>query len=124
MNVHDEIDQAIAAHREWKFKLRTAIDTGECESTPEKVKKDNNCSFGKWLHERIDPSVKGSPYYNEIVDLHARFHKEAGSILEMALNGKPEKARELMESGNDFVTLSSLLTLKMTEWQRSLASTK
>ena len=53
MSVHDEIDKAISAHGMWKQKLRNAIDTGECESTPAKVKMDNNCAFGKWLYERI-----------------------------------------------------------------------
>jgi len=48
-------------------KLRSAIDTGECESPPEKVKMDNNCAFGKLLDERIEASVKGSPHYNEVV---------------------------------------------------------
>ena len=122
MSVQEEIDLAIAAHRDWKFKLRTAIDTGKCESTPEKVKMDNNCSFGKWLHERIDPAVKHTPHYNEIVDLHAKFHQEAGSILELALNGNVEKARDLMEPGSTFVTLSSNLTLKMMDWKKHLAS--
>lgn len=122
MSVQDEINQAIAAHREWKFKLRTAIDTGECESTPDKVKMDNNCAFGKWLHERIDPSVKGTPHYNEIVDLHAQFHQEAGSILELALNGNPAAANDLMETGSKFVTLSSKLTLKMMDWQKHLGA--
>lgn len=122
MSVHEEIDLAIRAHREWKFKLRQAIDSGTCESTPEKVKMDNNCSFGKWLHNRIDPTVKSTPHYNEIVDLHAQFHKEAGSILELALNGHVTEANDLMKSGSTFITLSSKLTLKMLDWQKHLAS--
>ena len=120
MSVVEEINLAVAAHRDWKFKLRKAIETGQCESTPDKVKMDNNCSFGKWLHYRIDPSVKNTPNYIEIVDLHAQFHREAGSILELALNGDKAKAASLMESGTKFVSLSSSLTVKMMEWQKAL----
>lgn len=50
MSVQEEISKAIAAHGQWKQKLRNAIETQECESTPSKVKMDNNCSFGKWLY--------------------------------------------------------------------------
>ena len=120
MSVHDEIDKAISAHGTWKQKLRRAVDTGECESTPEKVKMDNNCAFGKWLHERIDPSVKSSPYYSEVVSLHAQFHKEAGAILELALEGDKEQAKKLLSITGNFAKCSGALTRKMQEWQGSL----
>ena len=81
MSVQEEINQAIAAHREWKFKLKNAINTGECESTPDKVKMDNNCAFGKWLHERIEPSVRMTADYSEVVDLHAQFTRKLARSL-------------------------------------------
>jgi hypothetical protein len=120
MSFSEEISQAISAHGRWKQKLRTAIEEGECESTPEKVSKDNNCSFGKWLHERINPEAKNSPYYTEIVYLHAEFHKEAGAILKFALAGDKEEAEIRIKLGSKFSKTSSLLTSKMKEWQESL----
>lgn len=120
MNVHEEIDKAISAHGQWKVKLRNAIDTGECESTPEKVKMDNNCSFGKWLHYRLDDSYKNGPLYQEIVELHANFHKEAGAILALALKGSKDEANELLKLGSKFSAYSANLTKKMKEWQASL----
>lgn len=43
-------DEAIAAHTQWKVRLRTFIDgTGEkLESTT--VRLDNPCDVGKWIH--------------------------------------------------------------------------
>ncbi len=120
MSVYEEIDKAIAAHGMWKQKLRKAIDTGECESTPERVKQDNNCSFGKWLHERIDPTVKNMPQYAEILQLHADFHREAGAILALALTGSPEEAKQRIGLGSDFAKVSALLTKKMRAWQEAL----
>lgn len=120
MSIHDEIDKAISAHGMWKQKLRTAIDTGECESTPAKVKKDNNCAFGKWLHERIETSAKSSPCCSEVVNLHAQFHNEAGTILDLALKGDKESANIRMSLGQDFSKYSASLTKKMKEWQASL----
>ena len=120
MSIKEEIDKAIAAHGQWKGKLRTAIDTGQCESTPDRVKKDNNCSFGKWLHTRIDDSHKNSQHYKVIVDLHAKFHQEAGSILELAMNGDKEAASEKMGLGKPFRHVSAELTAKLNEWKADL----
>ncbi len=120
MKVQDEIHQAIAAHGKWKVKLRNAIDSGECESTPQKVKKDYNCSFGKWLRFRIDDEYKESSYYKEVVALHANFHKEAGTILELALTGNKDEAKEMLKVGGNFASCSARLTKKMIEWQNSL----
>ena len=102
MSIHEEITNAISAHGAWKHKLRKAIDSGTSESTPDKVKMDNNCSFGKWLHERIEPSAKSSPFYDEVVKLHARFHAAAGEILALAIDGQKDKANELMGATKDF----------------------
>ncbi len=120
MAIMDEIDAAVSAHGKWKHKLRIAIDTGECESTPARVKLDNNCSFGKWLHYRMDEQYKETPHYDEIVTLHAAFHREAGTILEIALNGDKETANQRMKMGSDFSVLSANLTAKMREWQHWL----
>ncbi|MBL4583954.1 MAG: CZB domain-containing protein [Pseudomonadales bacterium] len=116
MSIQQEIEKAIAAHGAWKQKLRSAIDLGTSESTPDKVCKDNNCSFGKWLHERIDPSAKDSPFYPTVLKLHAQFHVAAADILTLALRGEKEKANELMGLTKDFAKYSGELTRKMKEW--------
>ena len=120
MDFKEEIDMAIGAHGAWKQKLRTAIETGECESTPEKVKQDNNCSFGKWLHERIDPSAKDCSHYRDALKLHAEFHKEAGSILGIALKGQKDEANDLLKIGSEFSKTSANLTKKLKEWKSTL----
>ena len=120
MSVSDEIDKAISAHGMWKQKLRVAIDTGECESTPEKVKMDCNCSFGKWLHQRIALADKKNHFFELAVDLHAKFHLEAGAILEMALNGDKESALRKLAIGSDFARHSASLTTTLKKWQASL----
>jgi len=122
MSTIDEIKMAIGAHGQWKQKLRDAIETGQCESTPERVKQDNNCSFGKWLHYRIDESAKHSPFYKEVLELHASFHEEAGAILELALKGHKEEAKERIKTGSEFARRSSNLILTMTKWRDLLES--
>jgi len=118
--IEEEIEKAIEAHGAWKKKLRDAIDTGTSESTPEKVSQDNNCSFGKWLHERIDPEAKNDPHYPSAVELHAKFHKEAGKILALALDGKKDDATKGIAIGSDFYTATNELTKHMKDWRDSL----
>jgi len=120
MSVKDEIDKAVSAHGMWKHKLRSAIESGESESTADKVSVDTNCSFGKWLYKRIDPSAKGSLYYTEVLQLHAEFHLAAGEILRLALLGEKDEANRLMGLTGDFAQKSGYLTKKMKEWQASL----
>ncbi|MEE9335230.1 MAG: CZB domain-containing protein [Granulosicoccaceae bacterium] len=115
----DEIGKAISAHGQWKQKLRGAIDTGSSDTTPEKVRQDCNCAFGKWLYEHMPADQKSTSYYKEVRELHAKFHVEAGSILGLAVVGKKNEANELMKMGGNFSKLSSQLTKKLQEWRAS-----
>ena len=117
MNTSNEIAKAIEVHKSWKIKLKQAIETGLSESTPEKVKLDCHCGFGKWLHNRIDPSVKGSLEYRKTLSLHADFHKAAGNILELALSGKKSEAMALMGIGSEFTKASSTLLRVLEDWK-------
>ena len=121
MSTYDEISKAISAHDKWKEKLRAAIDTGECESTPERVSMDNNCSFGKWLYERIEPAAKSTESYTKVVQLHSEFHQEAGSILDQALNGDKSIANSKLGLGSQFAKISAKLTHELQVWQESLS---
>lgn len=120
MAISEEIGKAITAHGQWKQKLRSAIDTGTSESTPERVRKDNNCSFGKWLHDRIDENDKSSPHYLEAVKLHAKVHVEAASVLKLALAGRTAEALQGVALNSEFSKISGKLTKEMKTWQRSL----
>jgi len=120
MSTVDEINKAIAAHAAWRDKLNEAIASGKSESTPEKVRADNNCGFGKWLHEKIDPNLKSTAEYQKICKLHADFHLAAGDILDLALQGKKADATALMGLSSDFSKNSTALTRELKDWQRDL----
>jgi len=113
----DEIGKAISAHGKWKQKLRSAIDTGSSDVSPEKVKQDCNCAFGKWLYEHMPAEAKASPYYKEVREMHARFHTEAGTIMGLAISGKKNDANERMKMGGEFSKISGQLTRKLQEWR-------
>ncbi|QEH38387.1 diguanylate cyclase [Aquisphaera giovannonii] len=113
------IDHAIAAHARWKSNLRQAIQTGQSPLTVAQARRDDACDLGRWLIERPAP-VKSSPHYLEVLDLHAKFHREASHVLELALAGKATEAAEAMAIGNPFATVSSKLTIALTAWKKAI----
>jgi hypothetical protein len=114
-----EIEQAISVHKMWKDKLEQAIETGKCDCTPDSVKVDNGCSFGKWLYERVDPIDKESVKYKLMLDIHAQFHQQAGKILALTLARKKEEAEKLMQIDGKLYILSKQLIEHLHIWKES-----
>ncbi len=115
----EEIEQAISVHEMWKNKLKQAIESGKCDCTPDSVKVDNGCSFGKWLYERVTPVEKETVEYKLMLDIHAQFHQQAGKILALALASKSEEAEKLMQLDGKFCALSKQLIEYLNRWKES-----
>lgn len=119
-NMIQQINDAIGAHGEWKFRLRTAIRSGQSDITPATAGCDNQCAFGKWIHgPQIDTTTKTGIPYKVISRLHAEFHQTAGQVLSLAVLGEQAKAQELM--GGEFVQRSEKLVTALTKWKRELS---
>jgi len=117
-----EIVHAIGVHGNWKQRLRRAIETGNSDFTVDKIKVDNHCEFGKWLHS-LSLDEKKSSHWSRIQHFHATFHIEAARLFELAMQGKPTEALDAMGLGTDFARYSSELTMAMIQWKRSLTHT-
>ncbi len=116
-SLNEEIDKAIGAHGMWKQRLNQAIQSGNSEWTVSTVRVDDACAFGKWLHG-LPSSVKITPRWKEVRELHADFHAEAGRVLGLALDGKKREAAESLSMGSRFADLSAKLTSAMMKWKR------
>jgi methyl-accepting chemotaxis protein len=116
----EEINKAVGAHGIWKNRLKSAIDTGQSDVSPEVAAADDKCAFGKWLYS-LPEEMQNSPRCQNVKELHACFHREAGSILELALNGEKEKAEDSLADGTPFSDTSTQLTEAMMEWQEEIA---
>lgn len=115
----ENIDKAIAAHGAWKERLTSTIASGTSDFDPEVVKQPDKCEFGKWLYGDISAEAKDTDYYTKSVDLHAKFHIEAGKILALALQGEKADAEALMGDNSEFITLSATLIDLLNEWKAS-----
>jgi len=111
-----QTSQAVAAHRKWRERLEKAIETGSSEFKPSVVRQDNQCEFGKWLHDEVSAELTQTAEFQQIKQLHVAFHQQAGHILEIALQGQKEEARHLLGSQGNFVKLSEGLVAKLKEW--------
>lgn len=119
MSIEDEIVKGIGAHGKWKQRILTAIETGQSEWTPETVRQDDQCDFGKWLYSCSNHD-KTSPYYEKIKELHARFHTVAGGVLDMALTGNKAEAESAVNMNSEYRAVSGKLTSEMMTWKRNL----
>jgi hypothetical protein len=106
----EQIFAALTAHTAWKQRLDQAIDAGIIDPSPSIIAKDNVCVFGKWLYgESIPISIKQSPEYEDVRQIHAEFHKLTSEIAMLAVVGEKEKAKLSLAEGSEYLRLSDRL---------------
>ncbi|MGE5798175.1 MAG: CZB domain-containing protein [Ignavibacteria bacterium] len=116
----ETIDNALAAHVQWKKRLQEVLITGKSEFQVNIVKKDDQCQFGQWLQSLSDQE-KNFEEYKKIKELHAEFHNAAAEILDLALKGKTEEAQKKLEFGGGYGQISGRLVLALQAWRNKLA---
>jgi hypothetical protein len=119
--IDQQITNAIAAHSEWKARLRNAVATGKSDFEVATVRRDDKCEFGSWLHQSIDSQQRRGPHYATVKDLHAKFHVEAARVLGLALAGHRSDAEAALEYGAAFAVLSGELTSELVRWRKEAA---
>lgn len=115
----ESIENALNAHSKWKVRLLDAIKESKSDFKVEEVQKDNACEFGKWLYSLSDSDRKVAESLN-IKELHANFHKEAATILELAVNGKKTEALAKMDFGGGYRQITGKLVVALTKWKDRL----
>jgi hypothetical protein len=116
-DIKEEIQKAIGAHGMWKMRLSTAIATGKLDAQVADVRADNKCAFGQWLYGDSFPTAeRNTEDYKKIKTLHIEFHKTAAQVAELALAGKKDEAKALVDTGA-YKKISSDLTAAMMSWK-------
>ncbi len=116
-NLEDQLSSGLTAHGAWKRRLTDAIAISSSDATVEKLGKDDQCPFGKWLHEDFPSEQRNSTDYVTVHDLHEQFHRHAASVLALALEGRAADARQAMSAGSEFADTSAKLTGIMLSWK-------
>lgn len=104
----------------WKQRLLQAIETGGGDLDVAKVRVDDQCDFGKWLHYETAPDLRSSSHYGEVKGLHAKSHGAAAEVLQAAKAGRKDQAHALLAPGASYAKTSAELTRAMMDWKASL----
>ena len=115
----EQITKALSAHGMWKTRLKSAIQSGTSDITPERAALDNCCDFGKWLYS-LPGREQECDAFREAKKLHANFHQEASGVLRLALGGKRDQAMRCVAVKGSFWNASERLASHMSSWKDAL----
>ncbi len=97
----------IDVHRNWRIRLKDYVGgTSKEKLDASTIEKDNVCQLGKWMYEAM-PNMKGEAEFQELVRLHAQFHKTAASVVKASDAGKKHEAAKMLDTASDFQKLSN-----------------
>ena len=114
-----DFNAAIAAHRDWKVKLRQAIaHKGQLDA--DTICRDDQCLLGRWLHGDGRRRWGGRPTFTELVAKHAEFHETAAAVARQINQGQYDRAEQLIGSGSRFAQVSTEVGTLLTQAKRGL----
>lgn len=93
-----DIDVAIAAHKNWKYRLYAALENKEVESLdPEKIACDHCCDLGKWIYGAGDEHLGTFAAFTELRATHQMFHYSASNVALLLKSNKRDEAETLLK---------------------------
>ena len=120
VDIRGQISDAIAAHGDWKRKLRLSIEGIGDPLDKKTVSSDCNCAFGKFLHsDMVSAETRASKPYEVITRLHREFHKLAGDIVDLVDQGKTDEVNDLLAGAYHEKSMKLVMALK--KWDKELA---
>jgi hypothetical protein len=92
--------EAIAAHQKWKSRLAACVNDRSSERLDYRVVcQDDQCVLGHWIHGPGGDAYGHKPLFGQLHAVHAQFHLAAGSIVQLANEGKTQEARTALKHG-------------------------
>jgi methyl-accepting chemotaxis protein len=111
------LDKALAAHADWKVKLRVAL-TDHQTLDAGGIASDCKCEFGQWLHGAGRAAHSASASFRQCVEAHADFHKAAGAVARAINAGDYAGAERQLEAGTPFSVASSAVAVAVRRLKR------
>lgn len=115
-----DFDKAMAAHADWKVKLRVALDNRDTMDA-DRVCSDKNCDLGRWLHGDGHHQCGGAPSFGACVEAHANFHREAGAVATTINRRDYVKAEQMLGIGSTFADASTGVAVILRRLKRECA---
>lgn len=96
-----DVDAIIDGHRQWKVKLRDAIESHAKVDTAT-LSRDDCCALGKWIYGDGGKRLGHSGSFTQLIERHKVFHRVAGQVGEMVNQKRYLEAEEAMAPGTQF----------------------
>ena len=111
-----DVDGFIDAHRQWKVKLRDAIENRE-KVDAETLSRDDCCPLGKWIYgdgQRLSSRTS----FTDLIDRHRQFHRVAGDVAKLVNQRSYRAAEEALAPNTPFAGATSEVVLVLSTAKR------
>ncbi|WP_148090412.1 methyl-accepting chemotaxis protein [Paucibacter sp. KBW04] len=112
-----DVDSAVEAHRQWKVKLRKAIERNE-KLDVETIACDDRCALGQWMHGKGRQRFGGKPDFVSLLEQHRQFHLAAGEVARRINQGQMAEAKRMLDSGTPFSAATNQVALALLQLKR------
>jgi aerotaxis receptor len=113
------LEAAVAAHVDWKAKLRGAVMRGD-QFDVATVSRDDACNLGKWLHGDGRQCCAQLAGFTTLIERHAAFHREVGQVAQLVNAGRQDDALAALESGTPFTRATQATVKAIRELQAEM----
>lgn len=114
-----DLNKALAAHADWKVKLRMALSEGRTLDA-DKIASDCQCEFGIWLKGEGRAIHGAQPAFLSCVESHAAFHRAAGAVARSINMKDYAGADRQMGPGTPFTEASKAVAVAVHRLKREL----
>ena len=111
-----DVDAMIDAHRQWKVKLRDAIENGANVDVAT-LSRDDCCALGKWIYGD-GQRLQNRGGFVALIGKHAHFHKVAAQVGELINQGRYEQAEDALAPHTPFSDATSDVVLTLSSAKR------
>lgn len=107
-----DLTAALAAHADWKIKLRHAINA-RATADAESLSRDDGCNFGKGLRGKAKRNYGPMPIHADCISNHAAFHKEAGKVAMAIAQKRYPQAEAALALGSSYHKASTAVRVSI-----------
>ena len=111
-----DVDSIIDAHRQWKVKLRDAIE-GHDTVDVATLSRDDCCALGKWIYGE-GQRLASRPSFSELIERHKRFHQVAGQVGELVNRRAYREATDALAPGTPFSNATTDVVMVLSSAKR------
>lgn len=104
-----DFDRALAAHQDWRIKLRNAVMRRIKLDAPE-LRRDDCCTLGKWIYGAGGRTWGHQPEFVRLTEQHKAFHIAAANVADVVNQSQFERAQELLAAGSSFANAGKGVT--------------